>query len=72
MPVRSRRSLTADQAKVLKMLRARGGSCVYFELEGDVRKAGISKVSIESLVAKGYVTHVARTPAAPARYKVAD
>lgn len=72
MPVRSRRSLTADQAKVLKMLKARGGSCVYFELDGDVRKAGIAKVSIESLVAKGYIIHVPRTSIAPARYKVAD
>jgi hypothetical protein len=65
------RPLTTDQAKVLKMLKARGGSCVYFELDGDIRKAGIAKVSIESLIAKGYVVYVARTPTAPARYKVA-
>jgi hypothetical protein len=66
------RSLTTDQEKVLQMLKKRGGSCVYFELDGDVRKAGINRVSIESLIAKGYVVRVDRTSTAPARYKVAD
>jgi hypothetical protein len=67
---RRRDALTPDQEKALKALRDLGGSCVYWELEGRCRALGIGKVSIQSLIVKGVVQLVPRTPTAPARYKV--
>lgn len=68
---RRRDDLTPDQEKALTALRDLGGSCVYWELEGKCRALGIGKVSIESLIVKGRIQRVPRTPEKPERYRMA-
>lgn len=67
---RKRNTLTSDQETALGALKAMGGNAVYWEIEGKCRQLGLSGVSLKSLVTKGVVTYIARTPTAPARYKV--